>query len=106
MKRLWVWAALAAALACLLPAYGDDAAHTPGLKFTLAEAEGYALRNHPRMAASQFTADAVRQQIREARSAFFPQIYGESTSVYAPYDNQTGEFQQAPPFGARSDRSE
>jgi hypothetical protein len=22
------------------------------------------------------------------------------------YDNQTGEFQQAPPFGARSDRSE
>jgi len=99
MKRLWVWAALAAALACLLPAYGDDAAHTPGLKFTLAEAEGYALRNHPRMAASQFTADAVRQQIREARSAFFPQIYGESTSVYAPYDNQTGEGTRASALG-------
>jgi len=99
MKRLWVWAAFAAALACLLPAYGDDAAHTPGLKFTLAEAEGYALRNHPRMAASQFTADAVRQQIREARSAFFPQIYGESTSVYAPYDNQTGEGTRASALG-------
>ncbi|MCE0524204.1 MAG: TolC family protein [Methylacidiphilales bacterium] len=61
-----------------------------GLKFTLAEAEAYALQNHPQIASAQMTADAVRQQIREARSGFFPQIYGESTSVYAPYDEQTG----------------
>ncbi len=57
---------------------GEDA-----LRFTLKEAENYALANHPQIAAANLTADAVRQEIREARSAFFPQIYGESTSVYA-----------------------
>jgi outer membrane protein len=55
-----------------------------GLRFTLEEAENYALTNHPQIASAQLTADAVRQQIREARSAFFPQVYGESNSVYAP----------------------
>jgi outer membrane protein len=60
-----------------------------GLKFTLAEAEAYAVQNHPQIASAQLTADAVRQQIREARSAFFPQIYGEATAVYAPYDGQS-----------------
>ena len=100
MRRILVWPAFAAALALALPTHGDDAAGSaPGLKFTLAEAESYALRNHPRMASSQLTADAVRQQIREARSAFFPQIYGESTSVYAPYDNQTGQGTRASALG-------
>ncbi len=87
---------LCIALAFVLPAHGDDA---PGLKFTLAEAENYAMRNHPRMAQSQLTADAVKQQVREARSAFFPQVYGESTSVYAPYDNQTGSGTRASALG-------
>jgi outer membrane protein len=57
---------------------------------TLAQAEAYALVNHPQIASSQMTVDAVRQEIREARSAFFPQVYGESTSVYAPYDEASG----------------
>jgi outer membrane protein len=55
-----------------------------GLHFTLKQAEQYALANHPHIAAAQLNADAVRQEIREARSQFFPQIYGESDSVYAP----------------------
>ena len=59
------------------------------LHFTLPEAEAYALQNHPQIASAQLTAEAVRQQIREARSAFFPQVTGESTSVYAPYDDQS-----------------
>lgn len=59
-------------------------AETPdALHFTIREAEAYALANHPQIAAARLTADAVRQQIREARSAFFPQIYGESDSVLA-----------------------
>jgi outer membrane protein len=96
MKRVL----LGIALALVLPAHGDDASGTaPGLKFTLAEAENYALRNHPRMAESQLTADAVKQQVREARSAFFPQVYGESTSVYAPYDNQDGSATRASALG-------
>jgi outer membrane protein len=56
----------------------------PGLRFTLKQAEGYALANHPQIAAARFNADAVRQEIRQARSEFFPQVYGESDSVYAP----------------------
>ena len=60
-----------------------------GLRLTLPQAEAYALQNHPQIASAQLTADAVRQQIREARSAFFPQIYGESTAVYAPYNKET-----------------
>lgn len=54
-----------------------------GLKFTLKQAEDYALANHPEIAAANLTADAVRQEIREARSQFFPQVYGESISVTA-----------------------
>lgn len=75
-------------------AFGEVAAQKDqptGLKFTLAEAEAYALQNHPQIFSAQLTADAVRQQIREARSAFFPQIYGEATAVYAPYDEKTGD---------------
>jgi len=89
-----LWGNWAAILALLLTAYahaenvGSDK-QPVGLRFTLPEAEAYALQNHPQIASAQLTADAVRQEIREARSAFFPQIYGESTSVYAPYDTES-----------------
>jgi outer membrane protein len=92
MKPVWIWAAIVATLCLECHAAGEDGAskdRLSGLKFTLAQAEAYALQNHPQIASAQLTADAVRQQIREARSAFFPQIYGESTSVYAPYNDQT-----------------
>jgi outer membrane protein len=60
-------------------------AQTPdGLHFTLAQAEAYALANHPQIAAARITADSVRQQIVEARSQFFPQIYLQSDTAYAP----------------------
>lgn len=94
MKLPWIITAILAALVLACHASGqiDVRKDQPaGLKFTLAEAEAYALQNHPQIASAQLTADAVRQEIREARSAFFPQIYGESTSVYAPYDDKTGE---------------
>ena len=55
-----------------------------GLKFTLKEAEAYALKNNPSILAAQFTTESVQQQIREARSAFFPQVSGEIDAVYAP----------------------
>jgi outer membrane protein len=93
MKSTLTSTALVAVLVFVSHAYGEFDSQTnqpAGLKFTLAEAEAYALQNHPQIASAQLTADAVRQQIREARSAFFPQIYGESTSVYAPYDDTTG----------------
>jgi outer membrane protein len=55
-----------------------------GLHFTLPEAEAYALANHPNIAGARLTAESVREQITEARSQFFPQIYLESDSVDAP----------------------
>lgn len=82
---LAVWAAI---LLGTGSAFGEAAA-PGGFKFSLTEAEAYALQNHPKIMSAQLTADAVRQQIREARSAFFPQIYAESASVYAPYDKDS-----------------
>ena len=92
MKMTWILLTVVSALllACHASGQVKDSDKQTGLKFTLPEAEAYALQNHPQIASAQMTADAVRQQIREARSAFFPQVYGESTSVYAPYDDQTG----------------
>lgn len=92
MKILWICCAIILAVIPASPCDGESA--TPnkppyGLRFTLAEAEAYALQNHPHIASALLTADAVRQEIRQARSAFFPQIYGESTSVYAPYDTES-----------------
>src|SRR5579871_3173320 len=51
-----------------------------GLRFNLPQAEAYALANHPRIAGARLTAESVRQQITEARSQFFPQIYLQSDS--------------------------
>jgi len=62
----------------------EPTAKNVGLHFTLKEAEAYALANHPQIAGARLTADAVRQQITEARSQFFPQIYAVSDSVDAP----------------------
>ena len=99
MRNQWLKARLlvatgVASLAIIGPvARGENptapAAPAAGLRLTLAEAEAYALSNHPRIASAQMTADAVRQTIREARSAFFPQVDGEVTAVYAPYDDAT-----------------
>jgi outer membrane protein len=65
------------------PAWGEEL-QVPALHFTLHEAEEYALHNHPQILSAQLTAEAVRQEIRQARSAFFPQVYGEVDAVYAP----------------------
>jgi outer membrane protein len=87
MKRAFLKLAGFVALG-ILSSWGEDtdsSAHSPlGLKFTLKAAEAYALQNHPEIASANLSADAVRQEIREARSTFFPQVYAESDSVYAP----------------------
>jgi outer membrane protein len=92
MKFPWSWVLVAGTFT--LASHGDGQSATttkqqPGLRFTLKVAEAYALQNNPRIASTKLTAESVQQEIREARSAFFPQIYGESTSVYAPYNDGT-----------------
>jgi outer membrane protein len=92
MKVPWIWSVILGLFTLASYCRAESAASDKppdGLRFTLAEAEAYALQNHPQIASAQLTADAVRQEIRQARSAFFPQIYGESTSVYAPYDKES-----------------
>ena len=92
MKIPWYWVLVAGPFTIAFHSDGQSITsdkQPPGLRFTLKEAEAYALQNHPQIASARLTADAVHQEIREARSAFFPQIYGESTSVYAPYNDGT-----------------
>jgi outer membrane protein len=82
------------------------AAAGQGLHFTLKQAEAYALANHPQIAGARLTADAVRQQITEARSQFFPQIYAYSDSVDAPQGTRlaaTGGLNNSTVFSRQSD---
>ena len=55
----------------------------PPQRLTLAEAEQIALRGHPAIQSSQFTAQAAGQQITQARSAEFPAVFGSVTGAGA-----------------------
>lgn len=74
MTRMFCLFLLGAALA----ARGED-----GVKLTLAEAEGRALEHHPRISMAELSALGAREQVTQARSGFFPQIFGHVTSVGA-----------------------
>lgn len=50
---------------------------------TLAEAENYALQNHPRIASSGLRVLAAAKIVAEARSAYFPTMSGNFTGTYA-----------------------
>src|SRR5579871_6030296 len=47
----------------------------------LKDAEELAVKNHPRISAAELVALAARQNVREARSVFFPQITASATAV-------------------------
>lgn len=53
---------------------------------TLADAEGRALKNQPRLLAEQFRAEAANKRIAEAKSGLFPQLFGNVTAVDANGD--------------------
>jgi outer membrane protein len=48
---------------------------------SLEQAQQIALRNHPKIAAAELTAQASGFQVREARSAYFPTVSGNVTGV-------------------------
>jgi outer membrane protein len=52
-------------------------------KLTLTEAEQIALRNHPRIQAAVNLASAAKAQVTQARSAYYPTVYGSLTGAYA-----------------------
>ncbi len=88
VSRLLLSASLCGLAALPLRAAPDDgaaaviAAATPAtMPLTLDQAEMMAVANHPRVAASQAAAQAAEQGIREARSAFFPQVSADAIAV-------------------------
>ncbi len=52
-------------------------------KLTLQEAEQIAIQNHPRVQAALNLASAAKSQVTEARSVYYPTVYGSLTGAYA-----------------------
>lgn len=70
-------------------AKGQTPAPVPAVQnLTLHDAEMIALQNHPHIQAIQGLAAAAQQQVRETRSAYFPNIYGSLTGVEAERDSR------------------
>jgi outer membrane protein len=55
---------------------------------TLQQAEQIAIQNHPQIQASQDLASAAKQQVRQARSAYYPTAFGSLTGVEAEHDSR------------------
>jgi outer membrane protein len=55
----------------------------PVATLSLRDAESRALQNHPEILAGQYTAQAGAEITREARSAYFPTVYGSVTGAEA-----------------------
>lgn len=69
--------------ACSLPA-ADAPRH-----LTLREAEDIALAQHPRISVANLQALAAQQSVKQARAAFFPNIYASATAVGVADTNNT-----------------
>jgi outer membrane protein len=57
------------------------------LPLTLTQAHESALKNHPRISVADLRALAARQVAREARSGFFPNVYGSVVAVGTAREN-------------------
>jgi outer membrane protein len=65
--------------ACSWPAQAQTVA-----RLSLKEAEQRAVDGHPQVRAGRYAAQAANETVREARSAYFPTIYGSVTGAVAP----------------------
>jgi outer membrane protein len=62
-------------------------AQTP-VSLTLADAEKIAIDNHPQIQAAQYQANAARAQVTQARSAYYPQVFGSLTGAKSETDSR------------------
>ncbi len=72
-------------------AAGQVNAATPTVapqNLTLQEAEKIALQNHPQLQAAAFLASAAKAQVTEAKSAYYPTVFGSLTGVDAENDSR------------------
>jgi len=93
MHKRWlaVWAAMlslglvrASAQSPQAPPLPPNAPSAPAPQtLTLKDAEALALKDHPQVMAAQLTALASYQALREARSAYFPTMFGDVTGAEA-----------------------
>jgi len=51
----------------------------PPMKLNLQDAEALALKNHPQVLAAQSSVSAMEQRIAEAKSAYYPALFGDVT---------------------------
>lgn len=84
-RRLHILTLLAAAI--LMP---KSAIAQTSQSLTLHEAEQIALKNHPQIQAAVDVASASKAQVTEARSAYYPTIYGSLTGAYAENNSRIG----------------
>jgi outer membrane protein len=70
----WCWLLLVACSAA-------RTADTDALRLSIKDAEQLALKNHPRISASELEALASNENVREARSAYFPTLAGNLTAA-------------------------
>src|ERR1051326_2850701 len=54
-------------------------------RLSLSEAEQIALRNHPRIGSANLQAQAAKAVVTESRSAYYPFVNGDFTSVGAEH---------------------
>jgi outer membrane protein len=57
---------------------------------TLQQAEQIALQNHPQIQAAADVAGAAKEQVTQARSAYYPLTYGSATGSYAENNTRIG----------------
>jgi len=62
-------------------------AQTP-TSLTLADAEKIAIKNHPQIQGAQYQANAAKAQVTQARSAYYPQVFGSLTGVESETDSR------------------
>jgi outer membrane protein len=77
------------ALATLLPAPAT-AQTSQNQTLSLRQAEQMALQNHPQVQAAENVAAASKAQVTQARSAYYPTLYGSLTGVYAENNSRLG----------------
>ncbi len=59
----------------------------PPATITLAQAQSFALQNHPRIASAAFLAQAGQAQVKEAHSAYLPSFSANLTGVEAQHES-------------------
>jgi outer membrane protein len=57
---------------------------------SLLQAEQIAIKNHPQIQAASYLANAAKEQVTQARSAYYPLAYGSATGSYAENDSRIG----------------